>query len=518
MTDLIRPEPFEPAPTAAGNVGPAGLRRPEKPDPYALSPDAVREAPRTFFQALRQIGPGLVLAASIVGTGELINTTSLGAKAGFALLWLILLSCVIKVFVQVELGRYAITHGKTTLAAFNTLPGPRLGASWICWLWLFMTLATQAQIAAMEGTVGQAAHMAFPGASRAIAESFGRVNPAWGMFLETRQEHFWASLTTLAAVLLLLSGGYHRLERVTTVLVGGVTLFTVMSVIILQWTPFRISLANLESGFTLAVPTAAVALAFSAFGITGVGAAELVAYPYWCIEKGYARNAGPRSEDEGWARRARGWVRVMQIDAWFSMIVFTIATIAFYLLGAAVLHPQGLDPKGPEMIPTLSRMYIQPLQGTALAGLRAWTRLGFLIGAWAVLFKTLYVATAANSRLTADFLDLTGIWPQHGPAQRTRMIRAFCVLYPVLSLGLYYAYREPQGLIKVGGIAQGMMLPLIAGAALYLRQRDTDRRVGPIFLSDILTWLAFFAISFVAAYSIFDLVSKTFLAAPTPLS
>ena len=76
-------------------------------------------------RAIRQIGPGLILAASIVGTGELINTTSLGAKAGFSLLWLILLSCVIKVFVQVELGRYAITHGQTTLAAFDSLPGPR---------------------------------------------------------------------------------------------------------------------------------------------------------------------------------------------------------------------------------------------------------------------------------------------------------------------------------------------------------------------------------------------------------
>jgi Mn2+/Fe2+ NRAMP family transporter len=90
-------------------------------------------------------------------------------KAGFSLLWLILLSCVIKVFVQVELGRYAITNGKTTLAAFDSLPGPRLGVSWLCWLWLIMMLTTQAQIAAMEGTVGQAAHMAFPRASQAIA-------------------------------------------------------------------------------------------------------------------------------------------------------------------------------------------------------------------------------------------------------------------------------------------------------------------------------------------------------------
>ena len=178
----------------------------------------------------------MILAASIVGTGELINTTSLGAKAGFSLLWLILLSCVIKVFVQIELGRYAITHGQTTLAAFDTLPGPRLGVSWLCWLWLIMMLTTQAQIAAMEGTVGQAAHMAFPGASRAIAASAGRLVPSWGLYLSDHQEHVWAAVTTLAAILLLLSGGYRRLERITTVLVAAVTLFTVASVLILQWT------------------------------------------------------------------------------------------------------------------------------------------------------------------------------------------------------------------------------------------------------------------------------------------
>lgn len=470
-------------------------------DPYALPPDAIQDPPTTFFTALRQIGPGLILAASIVGTGELINTTSLGAKAGFSLIWLILLSCVIKVFVQVEIGRYAITHGKTSLAAFDTLPGPRMGASWICWLWLIMTLATQAQIAAMEGTVGQAAHMAFPAASDAMAQMAGKISPGWQIFLSTREEYIWASLTTLAAIVLLLSGGYKRLEKITTVLVAAVTLFTVASVVILQWTRFKIHGADIESGLNFTVPTAALALAFSAFGITGVGASELFAYPYWCIEKGYARSAGPRTEDEAWAHRARGWTRVMQLDAWFSMVVFTVATIAFYLLGAAVLHPQGLDPKGEEMIPTLSAMYLHPLEGTALAFLRPFTRVGFLLGAWAVLFKTLYVATAANSRLTADFLNLSGLWHQSGTKARERTIRLLCVIYPILALGLYYTFREPQGLIQVGGVAQALMLPLIAGAVLYLRGRDTDRRVGPAFISDILTWLAFFAISAVAIVS-----------------
>ena len=73
-------------------------------DPYAMPADAIREPPRSLWRALRNIGPGIILAGSIVGSGELILTTSLGAQHGYAFLWLILFSCVIKVFVQVELG------------------------------------------------------------------------------------------------------------------------------------------------------------------------------------------------------------------------------------------------------------------------------------------------------------------------------------------------------------------------------------------------------------------------------
>jgi Mn2+/Fe2+ NRAMP family transporter len=405
---------------------------------------------------------------------------------------------VVKVFIQTELGRYAITHGKTTLAALDTLPGPRLGTSWLCWLWLAMMLTTQAQIAAMEGLVGQAADMAFPHASQAVAMAVTRAVPAWGVFLGLHPEYFWASLTGLAAILLLLSGGYKRLEHVTTAMVAAVTLMTVACVLGLPWTAYPIRPGELARGFEFALPATGIALAFSTFGITGVGASELFAYPYWCIEKGYARAAGPRSDDEEWARRARGWMRVMRLDAWFSMLVFTLATVAFYLLGAAVLRPQGLRPEGANMIRTLSAMYVEPLG--------AWTRTAFLIGAWAVLFKTLYVATAANSRLTADFLDLTGLWPQRRPGARERVIRAFCVFYPLLALGIYFAIREPKGLVKVGGYAQGLMLPLIAGATLFLRQRDTDRRVGPRFLTDIFSWFAFFLISAVALYSVVDLL------------
>ena len=48
---------------------------------------------------------GMILAGSIVGSGELVPTRT-GAEAGFHFLWLIIIGCVIKVFTQIELARY----------------------------------------------------------------------------------------------------------------------------------------------------------------------------------------------------------------------------------------------------------------------------------------------------------------------------------------------------------------------------------------------------------------------------
>ena len=88
----------------------------------ALNPtDEIRSAPTTKLGILRNIGPGMILAGSIVGSGELIATTRTGAEAGFDFLWLIILGCIIKVFTLIELGRHPISSGKTSLAALNGL-------------------------------------------------------------------------------------------------------------------------------------------------------------------------------------------------------------------------------------------------------------------------------------------------------------------------------------------------------------------------------------------------------------
>ena len=87
------------------------------------------------------LGPGLIISAAIVGSGELIVTPKVGAANGFTLLWFIILACIVKVFVQIELARLAIFERVTT-SRRSTIPGPRLRVSWVLWFWLFMYLAS----------------------------------------------------------------------------------------------------------------------------------------------------------------------------------------------------------------------------------------------------------------------------------------------------------------------------------------------------------------------------------------
>jgi Mn2+/Fe2+ NRAMP family transporter len=414
-------------------------------------------------------------------------------------LWLILFSCIIKVFVQIELGRYAISSGKPTLGAINEFPGPRFGAHWLVWWWLIMLLATITQLGAMAGGVGQALHLAFPRAAPALADLCQWALPLVSDKIRERPDFPWAVLTAIAAVLLLLSGGYQRIERLTMIMIAAVTALTIVCVLALPATGYPVRLADVETGLMpdlLNLPTAAIAAAFATFGITGVGATELYAYPYWCLEKGYARFTGANANNNDWLRRARGWIRVMYLDAWVSMVVFTVATVCFYFMGATVLHRQDLHPKGAGMIDTLSRMYV-PLFGS-------WTKLLFLVGVWVVLFKTLYVSSAANSRLTADFLNLAGFVRYPDAAARAKWIRRFCVFYPVTALIVYLWIGEPRGLVIFGGFFQGITLPVIAAVSVYLRYRKTDSRLAPSLISDVALWTALVSITVVACYASWD--------------
>ena len=280
---------------------------PLKSDPYALSDEHTLSPPVSFVERLKFMGPGLILTASVVGSGELIATTLLGAKAGFIALWVILISCFVKVLVQIEFGKCAIYSGHTTMEVFNRLPGPRIGrAGWAIWLWLLFMVPKMLQVGAIIGAVAMVLNITFPAFPVAV--------------------YVWP--ISLSAAVLVWVGGYRLIERSCVGLILLFTLLTIASLIALQFTEFAIVLDDVASGLSFQLPKVLIPVALGAFGITGIGGDEIMAYNYWLIEKGYASRAGKPNDTPEWRDRAKGWIRIMQLDAVGSMVIYTVVTLS----------------------------------------------------------------------------------------------------------------------------------------------------------------------------------------------
>ncbi len=501
-------------------------------DPYSRSVDEHREAPRGFRDTFRHLGPGMILVGSVVGSGELIVTTKLGAVAGFVLLWFVLLSCFVKVVVQAELARYTIASGQTFMTVFNTLPGPAgprpgwltlpwmtvfvlasvvalavfvqldeasrtvASALWLCagvalvavvaawivrlrpgvaasapalrssrrtmnwflWLWLASLLLVFVNSGAILGGAGQVLEMVFPGL---LGEGGAR---------------YWSILVSILCAGLLLGGTYASLEKLLIVLVSTFTLVTVVCTVLVHWTGYAFSWADVASGLVLDVPgelsTMLVLTALAMYAGTGVAFGEMWSYTYWCVEKGYASNVGAPQPGVEWRRRAKGWIRVMYADVGLTMVVYSVSTVCFYLLGAAILHVQQLNPDGRETLSVLSSIYID--------GLGSWAAGLFLVGSFFVLFTTVLSGAAGNSRLITDALAVIGVLDASQYAVRLRFIRAFVVV----SLGLYaVAYwmfeNPPQMLLVTSSLIAAVMYPVLGLGALYLRHRRIDPEIAP---------------------------------------
>ncbi|MDX1636908.1 MAG: Nramp family divalent metal transporter [Balneolaceae bacterium] len=447
----------------------------EKPkwDPYLLTEDDIREPPENFWQTIRYLGPGFVLSAAIVGSGELIATTTLGARAGFVTFWVVILSCLVKVTLQLEFGKHAISAGETVMTALNKLPGWSFrNVNWSIWTWLFIQLFKLLQVGGIIGGVAITLNIFFP--------SVGVTT--------------WTVLVTVTASLLVFRGYYTFVERFCLVLIAFFTIFTFLSVYFLQFTSYAFTWNDILYGLEFNLPTAMVAVAIGAFGITGVGGDEIMYYHYWCLEKGYAAYTGPAEQSEEWTRRAKGWIKVMYWDAVLSMIVYTLVTAAFYVLGAAVLHVQDRIPEGYQMIETLSGMYTETMGPGA--------RNVFLVCAVVVLFSTLFSALASWTRIFSDAFGTLGLFDFYDREERRKMIAILAWVFPVLWALMFLFFQLPVLMVIIGGFFTSILLLIVVYAAFHFRYVRLDEQLKPGRLYDIAFWVSITAILLAAVYSI----------------
>lgn len=449
---------------------------PTAKDPYLLSPEKTKNPPDNFRGRLRFLGPSFILSASIVGSGELIATTTLGAKAGFITFWVIIVSCIVKVAVQLEFGKHTILTGETAMQAFNQLPGPKFGkAKWSVWMVLLVMIIKLLQVGGIVGGVAIILHI---------------LAPAIGI-------PFYAFLIAIVVALMVFRGYYHFIEKVSLGMIGLFTLFTFASLYFLAYTPYAISWGDLWSGLQFNLPREAVAVAFGAFGITGVGGDEIIHYNYWCLEKGYAAYSGKNDGSLAWQKRAKGWLRVMKLDAIIAMLVYTTVTAAFYLLGAAILHAQGDVPEGYDMVETLSAMY------TASLGPHAKT--AFLIGAFITLFSTLFAALAAWSRQLSDIFGQLGWIDFDNYIIRKKTVAILAWVIPLLWATLFIFVQLPVLMVITGGIVGSFLLFLVVYAVLHFRYKRLDPLFQPGIFYDLVLWLSILSIVAVGVLGILKL-------------
>ena len=522
------------------------------------------EPPKTLGRILLAVGPGLIVAGSIVGSGELIATTKTGAEAGFSLLWLILIGCVIKVFAQIEFGRYAIISGKTTLMALDEVPGPRIKGrgNWLVWYWLIMWLASISQLGGIVGGVGQALAISAPLTAQgtmyneaadaqqlARFEAYRSANEATeirqdgtgaadqGVGSSAEQEPsdaekqsselwiaydqayppqsdgqragpndalIWAVIISLLTSVILVVGRYNLIQSFSTALVASFTLLVVVNVYWLQSEPeFAFNTEEFISGLTFSLPdktgaTNPIATALATFGIIGVGAAELVTYPYWCLEKGYGKFTGVNDGSPEWKQRAAGWMRVMHVDAWGAMVIYTFATVAFFLLGASVLNRIGLNPEKGDMVRTLAVMF-QPV-------FSEWAAIVFLFGAIAVLYSTFFVANASHARTFADAMRVVGLIGHDDQAYQ-KWVRILSGVFPIMCVVIFAKFQAPAQLVLISGIAQGVMLPMLATAALFFRYKRSVEGLQPGRTWDVFLWISAFAMLITGGWTIYAYLS-----------
>ena len=292
------------------------------------------------------------------------------------------------------------------------------------------------------------------GVISAAAFAFSALFPIGGDPFSTLSIAVWVAILVAGAIAIHIANRYDVVENVSTVLVVLVTVFAITMVFLVETTEFAWNLSDIGEGMRFQIAAGSFGVALAMFGLTGVGAGEITSYTYWCVEKGYAAWTGPRDDSAEWASRANGWISVMKIDAWVAWVIYTISTIAFYILGAAVLHPQNLVPQGREVMTTLSGIFSSAV-GQAGGVI-------FLIGAGLALYKTVIANVPLQARIVANALAVFSVFHWTDQRRRDLWMRLLMIILPIGWGVIGVAVSAPLALVVFGhkmSCAQRTQLP-----------------------------------------------------------
>ncbi|CAM5457453.1 Divalent metal cation transporter MntH [Streptomyces tendae] len=149
----------------------------------------------------RYIGPGIVVAATGVGAGDLVATLIAGSNFGYTLLWAAVIGCLVKISLAEACGRWHLATGRTLFDGWASI------GSWTTWFF--------AIYAVIWGFVYGAAAMS----SSAL--------PLQALFPDVMGLEWWGIACGLVGLVFVWFNKYNVFEKVMTVLVGVMFVVTV---------------------------------------------------------------------------------------------------------------------------------------------------------------------------------------------------------------------------------------------------------------------------------------------------
>ena len=348
---------------------------------------------------LKRIGPGLVATGIVIGPGAVTTSAMLGADYGYALIWLIIPIIFMGITFMMTTNRLAITTGLPTIHAIRKYFGPVASTVVGCAVFLACLFFTMGNIS---------------GTGAGMNLIFG-VN--WKL----------GSVIMIAVVLYcyFAKNVYSKVEKIITlcIIVMIVSFYaTLIGVGGPDWGEFGKGLVSFQ------VPEGSLATAL-AFISTNAAVTSGIYATYLGKEKKWNK------EDL--------FNGVMFTDALVHVLSVVLISGAIILVGAIVLHPQGLSISAPAQLAEL----LVPIMGGAAKYI-----MGFaLLGAG---FSSLLANTQRGMVLLGAGLD-------KDVGLETKFVRFGCLACLLFAMVVCYSYGgSPTQLILMANIATSIATPV----------------------------------------------------------
>jgi Mn2+/Fe2+ NRAMP family transporter len=389
---------------------------------------ATATAQRKPHSLLALLGPGLLLAATGVGGGDLATASFVGDMLGTAVLWAALVAAFLKFVVTEGLARWQLATGDTLLEGVAHRFGRGVIGVFLAYLLLWSFFVGSAQMSANGATL----HAMFP------------------VFADARTGKIvFGIAASVVGVALVMWGGFRVFEIAMRVCIG--TMFVmVLAAAVFFWPGTG---AVLEGLFVPRIPRVdATAITWTVALIGGLGGTlTVLSYGYWMREVG---------------RTGREDLNACRIDLGASYLITAVFGIAMMIVGRTI-HVEG---EGTGLLVSLSNQI-----GVVLGPVGKWV---FLAGTFGTVFSSLLGVWQAAPYLFADSWRLLTT-SRGAPVvvdTKARPYRGFLVVLAVVPMiGLFLSFREVQKLYTVIG---AYIFPTLAVALLVMNGRGAW--VGPL--------------------------------------